>query len=49
MTFNLLLLLNNVVDKFTNDVLPNHADVSISKIDITGKFKLSEEEITYVT
>ncbi|CAH3039248.1 unnamed protein product [Pocillopora meandrina] len=34
------------MDKFTNDVLPNHADVSISKIDITGKFKLSEEEIT---
>ena len=24
-------------------------DISISKIDITEKFKLSEEEITYVT
>ena len=34
---------------FANDVLPNHADISISKIDITEKFKLSEEEITYVT
>lgn len=34
------------IDKFANDVLPNHADVSISKIDITGKFKLSEEQIT---
>ena len=34
---------------FANDVLPNHADISISKIDITEKFKLSEKEITYVT
>ena len=41
--------INNVVDMFANDVLPNHADISISKIDITEKFKLSEEEITYVT
>lgn len=34
------------LDKFANDVLPNHPDVSISKSVVTGKYKLSEEEIT---
>lgn len=35
-------------DKFINNVLPSHTDVSISKKDALVKFKLSEEEITYV-
>ena len=36
------------LDKFVNDVLPSHIDVSISKTVAAGKYKLSEEEITYV-
>ena len=36
------------VDKFVNDVLPNHTDVSISRKDASSKYKLTEEEITYV-
>ncbi|XP_020628815.1 serine/threonine-protein kinase 19-like isoform X2 [Orbicella faveolata] len=34
------------IDKFVNDVLPSHIDVSISKTVAVGKYKLSEEEIT---
>ena len=36
------------LDKFVNDVLPNHTDVSISKKDASAKFKFCEEELTYV-
>lgn len=36
------------LDKFVNDVLPSHIDVSISRTVAAGKYKLSEEEITYV-
>ena len=43
-TVSLVLFL----DKFVNDVLPSHIDVSISKTVAAGKYKLSEEEITYV-
>ncbi|XP_015762565.1 PREDICTED: serine/threonine-protein kinase 19-like isoform X2 [Acropora digitifera] len=36
------------IDKFINNVLPSHTDVSISKKDALVKFKLSEEEITHL-
>ena len=47
----LISLVNNFLslsEKFINNVLPSHTDVSISKKDALVKFKLSEEEITYV-
>ena len=46
--FDSLSLLFYFLDKFVKDVLPNHIDVSISKTVAAGKYKLSEEEITYV-
>ncbi|XP_074638459.1 inactive serine/threonine-protein kinase 19-like [Acropora palmata] len=36
------------IEKFINNVLPSHTDVSISKKDALVKFKLSEEEITHL-
>ena len=47
----LISFVNNFLslsEKFINIVLPSHTDVSISKKDALVKFKLSEEEITYV-
>ena len=43
-----LLITLSLSEKFINNVLPSHTDVSISKKDALVKFKLSEEEITYV-
>ena len=43
-----LLIALSLSEKFINNVLPSHTDVSISKKDALVKFKLSEEEITYV-
>lgn len=37
-----------LTDKFVSSLLPNHSDVSISKKDVSNRFRLSEEEITYV-
>lgn len=36
------------IDKFVSSLLPNHSDVSISKKDVSNRFRLSEEEITHL-